>query len=434
MLQSNDAHASMFDKTNRRAILIISLCGIFLFYKYILQNFPSIMAPQLMETFHLQGLGLGVLSGVYFWTYLIVPLFAGIILDHYGVRWVTSCAILCCAMGILIFSNAEQLNIAIFGRAFIGVGVSFATVCYLKLASTWFAKKYYALLTSFLVAAAMIGAICGQMPLAWLIQHVGWRQSLVDLGWVGFTLAILFLFFVRDYPSSITLKENNLRTEKSHMLQDICLIIKSKQNWLLTGYSGLAFSPIVIFCGLWGNPFLQQAYHLDKLTSPSLISLVFIGLGVGSPLFAVFANRVRNRCNFMFYSTLISAASITLVIYAHPMPIWMLGGLLFMFGFSLGAFPIIFVIGKESNPLYLAGTAISLINSSDAFLDAITEPAIGKLLDTFGHASNSYEFSLFSYHIALALLPLYQVIGAFFLKWVKDEHNVYHVKSFNNPA
>lgn len=428
MLQSSDAYASKFDNTiRRRAILIISLCGAFLFYKYILQNFPSIMAPQLMEAFHLQGLGLGVLSGVYFWTYLIVPLFAGIALDYYGTRWVTGGAILCCAIGIFVFSHAEQLNWAIWGRTLTGVGVSFATVAYLKLASTWFEKKYYAVLTSILVAAAMVGAICGQMPLAWLIQQVGWRQSLADLGWIGLVLAFLFILYVKDYPSSIVLKnsKNNKAIEKSHMWQDLLLIIKRKQNWLLTGYSGLAFSPIVIFCGLWGNPFLQQAYHLDKLTSPTLISLVFVGLAIGSPLFAVFANRIRNRCNFMFYSTLVSAASITLVIYAHPMPMVMLAALLFLFGFSLGAFPIIFVIGKESNPIHLAGTAISLINASDAFLDAITEPMIGKLLDSFGNGGASHDFSLFSYHVALAVLPLYQIIGAFLLKWVKDEHNAY---------
>ena len=99
-----------------------------------------------------------------------------------------------------------------------------------------------------------------------------------------------------------------------------------------------------------------------------------------------------------------------------------IGIITFMFGFSLGAFPMVFVIGKESNPLYLAGTAISLINASDALLDAITEPAIGALLDRLGGVGHGQPFSLFSYHVALALLPLYQVMGACLLKWAKDDH------------
>lgn len=409
-----------------RAIWVMSLCAAFLFYKYILQNFPSVMAGQLMASFHLQGLGLGVLSGVYFWTYLIVPLFVGIILDHYGTRWVTTAAIFCCALGIFIFSQAEQLNTAIWGRALTGVGVSFATIAYFKLAAIWFDKKYYALLASFVVAAAMVGAVCGQMPLAWLMQHVGWRASLVDVAWLGIGLGFLFLLFVRDRPAIPTNELHQttafLDEPKQSVWQNILLIVNNKQNWLLTGFGGLAFSPVVIFCGLWGNPFLQQAYHFDKLTSSSLISMVFLGLGIGSPVLAMSTKWFENRCALMMYSTFISALALTLVIYVHPLPVWLLGTLLFIFGFCLGSFSLVFVIGKEANPLYLAGTVISLINASDAFFDAITEPLIGALLDFFGKMANTHEFSLMSYHLALSILPLYQVVGAVLMVWVKDDH------------
>lgn len=411
-------------KKNYRALLIITLCASFLFYKYILQSFPSVMAPQLMDSFHLQGLGLGVLSGVYFWTYLIIPLFVGIILDYYGARWVTGLSILCCAIGVLCFAKANSLNSAIWARALMGVGVSFASIAYFKLAAVWFDKKYYALLTSLLVTSGMIGAVFGQAPLAWMINHIGWRQSLLILSSVGFGLAFLFVLFVRDKSSARFLKNKTILNQQSStnsLKKDILLIIKNKQNWLLTAYSGLAFSPVVIFCGLWGNPFLQKAYQLDAVFAPTLISIVFIGVALGCPLCALAIDRVRNRCTFMLYSTLISALCLSLVIYAHPMPIWILAILLFMFGFSLGAFPIVFVIGKELNPLHLAGTATSLINASDALIDAITEPAIGKLLDVFGSTASVSDFNVFSYHVALSVLPLFQIIGALLLLWVKDK-------------
>ncbi len=419
---SNTARPTKVDST-KKAILILSLSALFFFYKYILQNFPSVMAPELMAAFDLQGLGLGVLSGVYFWTYLIVPLFVGILLDYYGVRWITTAAIFCCAIGVFVFAHTEHLNTAILGRTLMGVGVSFATITYFKLASVWFDKKYYALLTSLLVSIGMLGAVCGQMPLAWLIHQSGWRTSLSNLGWAGIVLAILFVLFVKEKSTSNTLEDedHHRKQQGSQLKSDIQLIIKNKQNWLLTGYGGLAFAPVIVFCGLWGNPFLQKAYHLDALTAPFLISLVFIGLAVASPLFALISKFVKNRCTFMFYSTLVSAACVLLVIYAHPMPIWLVGSLLFFFGFSLGAFPMVFVIGKEINPLYLAGTAISLINASDAFFDAITEPLIGKILDFYGQVGATQEFTITGYHVALAILPLYQIIGAFLLKYVKDE-------------
>jgi len=235
MLHSNDAEASKKQTTNTaRAVIVLSLCAAFLFYKYILQNFPSVMSQQLMDSFHLQGLGLGALSGVYFWTYLIVPLFAGIILDHYGTRWITTGAILCCVVGIYIFSQAEQLDAAVFGRTLTGVGVSFATISYLKLASVWFAKKHYALLTSLLVAAGMIGAVCGQMPLAWLVEQVGWRASLADVAWIGGLFALVFFIFVKDKPSTVATHEHQTLSPQNSIWQDILSIIKNKQNWLLT--------------------------------------------------------------------------------------------------------------------------------------------------------------------------------------------------------
>lgn len=424
MDESNSLHFHNPMKITRQAILIISLCSAFLFYKYVLQSFPSIMAPQLMHTFNLQGLGLGVLSGVYFWTYLIVPLFVGLILDYYGTRWATGLAILCSAIGVFLFAFAHSIHSAIWARALMGVGVSFASIAYFKLAAVWFDKKYFALLTSLLVTAGMIGAVFGQMPLAWLVKWVDWRNSLKVLGWIGFILAFLFVIFVRDKSSSIP-KSSSVKPSNS-LSQDILNILKNKQNWLLTGYSGLAFSPIVIFCGLWGNPFLQKAYHLDAIDGPTLVSMVFIGVAIGCPVFALIAEKIQNRRALMAISTFISACCISLVICAFSLPIFLIGLLLFLFGFSLGAFPLVFVIGKELNPLHLAGTATSLINASDALLDAITEPLIGKFLDISGPLTTHTDYSIFTYQLALLILPAYQFIAVALLYWVKDEHKGKH--------
>lgn len=401
----------------RTAILVLTLCAAFLFYKYIIQNFPSVISGQLMSDFNLQGLGLGMLSGGYFWTYLLAPLFVGIIIDRYGARWVTTLAILSCAASVVWFSKTHTLTMAIIARAVMGIGVSFSTVAYMKLAATWFPAKRYALLIGLLVSAAMAGAVCGQMPFAWLIQHVGWRTGLYDVGLAGFVLAFIFMIVVREAPAkSGVIGEVN---EAPISMQDVLHVFKSKQNWLLMLYSGLSFSPVVIFCGLWGNPFLQRVYHLDAITSSSLISFVFIGLAIGSPVFALFSNRKISKCHLMIYSTLLSSVALGLVLYCHPMPAWGLGVLLFIFGFMLGSFSLVFVIGKEVNPIRLAGTAIAMINASEALLDAITEPAIGRILDVLNNSSGT--FSPHSYHIALAILPIYQIIGSVLLLWVKEQ-------------
>jgi hypothetical protein len=98
--------------------------------------------------------------------------------------------------------------------------------------------------------------------------------------------------------------------------------------------------------------------------------------------------------------------------------------LLFVFGFGLGAFMLVFAMGKESNPLTLTATVVAMINTSDAVFDALTEPLIGKFLDMNwdGQMVNgAHLFSLSSYHVAFALLPLYLLIGSALLFWVNDD-------------
>jgi len=398
-------------------IVVIALCASFLFYKYILQIYPSIITEQLMREFKLNGAGLGNLAATFYYSYMVAQLFVGVILDKYSTRWLTSMAIFSCALGVFLFSQAQVLLTAELSRALMGVGVAFATVAYMKLAAAWFPPRQYALVGGLLATAAMAGAVFGQAPLAFAVNALGWRYCLYLVGLVGFVIALLFLLIVRDAPQSSLQKSTH-----PFSLKDLLQVLSNKQNWLLTLYSGLAFSPIAIFGGLWGNPFMQQAYHLTKTAAASMISLVFIGLGLGSPLLGMLSDRLGNRLSVMFYSTCVAAIAIILVLYCPGLPTGFAGILLFVFGFSLGSFMLAFAIGKELNSAALTASVIAMINTSDAVLDAITEPGIGKLLDVNWDGKivdGVHYFSLHSYHVALGVLPLYLIVGAVLLLWVR---------------
>lgn len=399
-------------------ILIISLCSFFLFYKYILQIYPSIITDSLMREFALNGVGLGSLAATFYYTYMIAQLFVGVMIDKYSPRWLTSVAIFCCALGVLLFAGAHTVMGAGLSRGLMGVGVAFATVAYMKLAAVWFPPRHYAFIGGLLATAAMAGAVFGEAPLAWFVAQFGWRDCLLYIGWVGMGLAVLFFLVVRDAPNKIEIAKKSDITWR-----DVGRVLKNTQNWLLTLYSGLAFCPIAVFGGLWGTPFLQQAYELNKTQSASMVSMIFIGLGIGSPLLGLLSDKVGKRRVVMWVCTLLSCVMLSIVLYCHPLPVWLLGTLLFLFGFGLGSFMLVFSIGKELNDIRVTATVIAMINASDAFLDALTEPAIGWLLDLGweGKIHNGvHYFSLSSYHVALAVLPIYLFAAAILLIWIKD--------------
>ena len=319
---------------------------------------------------------------------------------------------MCCALGVFLFSQAQDAFTAGLCRALIGIGVAFSTIAYIKVAAVWFSPRYYTFVTGLLATATMAGAVCGELPLSYFINSFGWRSSLMYVGIAGFILVLLFIILVPDNnpASSINRSESNDSVSFKDMMQVLC----SKKNWLLTLYGGLAFSTISVFGGLWGNPYIQQAYHLDKNQSAFMISLIFIGLGIGSPLIGLLSEYLGSQLKLMFICTLIACLAMSTVLYSHTMPQWMLGTLLFTFGFALGGYLLVFAVGKDINNINLAATAMAMINAGDAIFTGFTEPLIGKILDLNwdGTIVNGVHwFNLGNYHSALMILPVY-LLGA----------------------
>ncbi|MGD9107811.1 MAG: MFS transporter [Gammaproteobacteria bacterium] len=400
--------------------IAILLSSLFLFYKYTLQVSPSVMTMDLMRYFHVNGVGLGNLAATYFYSYLIVQIFAGPLLDKYSPKLLTMSALACCALGALVFAASTSLTVAELSRLLIGVGGAFATVSYMKMVAVWFKPSQFAFVSGFAATAAMIGALFGEAPLSLLVTHVGWQHSLKYCAFFGLVIVGLFLLLARDkkLPNDAVTQESSQKITA----EDVWQVLTSKANWLLAFYSGLAFAPVAVFGGLWGNPFLAEAYHLGRTHAASLVSLVFLGLAFGGPLLGFVSDKLNNRLGVMTYGSLTSLVAVSLIIYVPILPLWLLGTLLFIFGFGTGAFMLGFAAGKDINKISLAATVIAFINTGDAIFGAVTEPLIGKVLDLTwsGKIVNGvHYFTVHDYQYALLLLPVYLIVALGLLWLIK---------------
>lgn len=388
----------------------------FLFYKYILQVSPSVITHELMRKYHLDGVGMGNLAATFFYSYLIAQIFVGPLLDKLGARFLTAFAIMLCAAGAMWFSHAPTFLQAAISRSIIGVGAAFATVSYLKVAATLFEPKKFAFVSGLLATAAMIGSMCGQLPFALFVVHFGWQMSLFYCGLFGVALALLFFLFVRPEQNRFSLSSS----AETHTLNfsDVLIVLKSKVNWYLMLYSGLAFSPLAVFGGLWGDSFLQTAYHITKPDAAMLSSMAFLGLAIGAPILGFVSDRLSSRFGVMLFGLLLSLCALLIALYFPEISRWIEGSALFLFGFGTGAFMLVFVVGKDINSLAMTATVVAFINTGEAIIGTFTEPLLGKLLDIFGHGELREGIRYFNsqdYHQALILLPTYLIGGLLFL-------------------
>lgn len=393
----------------------------FFFYKYLVQVSPSVMTNDLMRTFQVNGAGLGNLSAFYFYAYLCMQIPVGMMLDKYSPRLLTTAAILLCSVSTLVFSQTNTLEWACASRALMGAGAAFAAVSCFKLAAIWFAPKRFALVSGLFMTAAMLGAVGGQMPLSMLVQHAGWRTALEIVGIIGIVLGLIYFMVIRDKP----LQTDHSPISHPPVLHSLAYILKNKQAWLLSFYSGLAFAPVSVFGGLWGVPFLETAHGLSPTQAALAASSIFIGFAIGAPLLGWLSDFMGQRKPILILGTLLALICLTAVLYLPPTPLSVIMVLLSCFGFGASGFFTSFAMIRELFPLLLVATVLGIMNTFDSICEALFEPFVGALLDatwTGTTVDGIHHFSLHSYHLALLVLPLSLVLALVMLAFITETH------------
>jgi nitrate/nitrite transporter NarK len=404
-----------------RAWLIWFLSALFMCYKYAIEVSPSVMANDLMSEFSLTGAQMGNFAACYFYAYLLLQIPAGLLIDRWGPRKVATVAIFLCAYGAYLFATAETLFLANAGRFISGIGAAFAAVNCLKLVANWFPARQFAFMAGLMMTAGMLGAMGGQAPLDIFLCFFGWRGAMMAIALGGAGLAVLFFLIVRDRASHH--RPIDLTPTQESVFKSLRKILREPQSWYLSFYSGFAFAPVSAFGGLWGVPFLQEAYGFTQRVAAHGTMLIFLGFAIGAPFFGWLSDRIRKRRPVMFWGTLSAAICLVLILYVPQLAADIVFGLLFLFGFSISTFLLCFSMIKESNSIYLAATSIGFMNAFDALCGAISDPLTGKILDLWWMGSTIEgirTFPLFAYHYSLLILIGYFALALLFLRPIRE--------------
>jgi len=416
-------------KTSHRVFLpwIVWILGCsFYFYEFLLQVSPGVMGTELMRDFSITGQTLGVLSGFYYYAYTPMQLPCGMLMDRFGPHRMLTFATIICALSTIAFSMTDSLLTAFMARLMIGFGSAFAAVGTMKLASNWFSTKRFALLTGLMVTIGMLGAIGGEAPLALLVDHCGWRQSMFGIGITGLFLAFFIFLIVKDQPvQQIDSSTVHDAVEQAPMLQSLFILLKNKQLWLVAIYGSLMFMATPVFCGLWGVPFLMLKMNIPKAVAANYVSLVFIGWAIASPLWGVFSNRIGLRKPPLYIGAMGAVITSLLFLYAPIKASWIMECLLFSFGiFSAGFLPS-FSVAKELCSKHYVATGLGFMNMFNMIGIAFSQPFIGFVLDRMwaGELVNNVRiYSLDAYYIGLAILPIGMFLALLILPFLRETY------------
>lgn len=389
------------------AYMIFFLAASFYLYEFILQVAPSVMAEPMMKTFGVTGEGFGFISAFYFYAYAPTQLPAGVLYDRYGPRKLMTFAIVLCALGSAFFASTDSIVTASLGRFLIGIGSAFSFIGVLVLISRWFPPHYFAILAGIAQLMSSVGAIFGEMPLASLVNSIGWRNASFLLAIVGFILAGFFWIFIRDFPhqKNQTVPNHYLRDEWKRLVE----VCKHSYTWIIGSYAFAIWTPIAVFAALWGVPYLQEKYQISVVAASGLCSMIWLGIGVGSPLLGWVSDRIESRRVALITSSILGLIATLILLYLPNLPYGWVYIVLFVLGLGAGGQTVSFAVVKENNPPELVGTASGFNNLSVLIGGALFQPLVGYLLqhsNAWRLVNGVHVYSLASYNVALLVMPL----------------------------
>lgn len=404
--------------------IIFILAASFYLYEYILQVAPSVMAEPMMQTFNVSAKGFGIISAFYFYSYAPMQLPAGVLFDRYGPRKLMTIALTMCALGSFFFAATDSILTAAIGRFIIGVASAFSFIGVLVLISRWFAPRHFAILAGFAQAMSSAGAIAGEMPLATLVEGVGWRNASFILSAIGFLLAILLWIFIRDYPDQQMQEIPKYKfREEWQRLREVC---KHSYTWLTGLYAFCIWTPIAVFAALWGVSYLQTRFGIGVVKASGMCSMIWLGIAVGSPLLGWVSDRCRSRRLALFISASLGFSATMILLYLPSLTVGWAYLILFVFGLGSSGQSISFAVIRDNNPLNLVGTACGFNNLSVLLGAAIFQPIVGIVLHHSEGTmllNGNYFYSLSGYQKSLIVMPIcYMVSLLVSLFLLKESH------------
>lgn len=396
-----------------RGLFIVTLAALFYVYDYILQATPGVITNQLLHDFNLDAASLSLLAAYFFYAYAPTQLVGGLLLDRYGPHLLLSLMVGVCALGALFFAIGHTALALSLGRALMGFGSAFSFVGTLLLAARWLPLKHFALTAGLLQALGCIGAIIGQVPIAWMVQHQGWRTSFSFLFYLGIALMLINFVFLRNWPQGMMQRKLEYAAERRSIMQSLYCVFSNRQTYGIALYSFAIWVPVTVFAALWGIPYIAMLYHIPMTQASTLGMMVWLGIAVGSPLFGVWSARLGRRCLPLSCSAVLALLTSLLALYL-PMPLWLMYIVMFVFGMGASGQTLIFAVVQDNNPPAVAGTAMGFNNLAVVASGAICQPLAGYLLRRVWDGamqSGVPVYSIHNFQQAFLLLPIFAVLA-----------------------
>ena len=258
----------------RWTIAILLFCGVVI--NYFDRVNLSVAAKPLQATYGLSAAQYGIILSSFLWSYAILQIPVGQLLDSFGVKWLMRIGTILWSLATFMTAIVSGMGLIILARVLLGAAEAPAFPGASKATGYWFPLNERGLATSSFDAAAKFSNVIGVPIVAWAVTVWGWRGGFWVTGVLSALFAIAWWIIYRD-PRE---KKNLSREEYDYIrvggaqtegaaptaLATLGFLLRQRKIWGMTiGFAAYGYSFYLLLTWLPG--YLQTTYHMTVLKS-----------------------------------------------------------------------------------------------------------------------------------------------------------------------
>ncbi len=277
------SHAESTSRIPRFRWRIGGLIGVGVLINYFDRISLSVAGPQLQEALSLTPVEMGLLFSAFFWSYAMLQIPAGLVLDRFGVTrvgrwsafmWGVASTITACAGGFAgIFA----------ARLILGIAEAPSFPANAKATGYWFPRNERGMSTALFDAAAKFSNVVGVPLIALAVVTFGWRWGFALVAVLSFGYFAAFWWLYRDPSQHPRLQprereyivangaapEGQVAAGPAGML---LYLLRTRKIWGLSiGFAAYGYCFYLFLTWLPG--YLVQTMHMSMLKSASFAAI-----------------------------------------------------------------------------------------------------------------------------------------------------------------
>ncbi|MDA0179078.1 MFS transporter [Solirubrobacter phytolaccae] len=329
---------------------------------------------------------IAVLSTVQLAMYLLMQIPAGLLADRIGPRRSLGLGLTAMGVGELLFAVSPSIELAIVGRALVGIGDACMFLNVLRVAAHWLPARHYALAAALTAACGAFGQLLSTAPLSAALSGIGWTPTFAASGILTAALALAAVNRIQDRPDepAATPASSGLRIKTVAPVQHPPIMPALRRAWRSPGTRhGLWVhftlnAPFVTLTGLWAYPYLVEGQGVSPATAATLLAGAVIVFGLSAPMLGLLVGRNPQVRGALSSGVALTTATGLAVLLGwpggHP-PLALIAFVLAAAAFGGAASMLAFDLAREGG-----GSASSMVNIGGFGAAIIGQAAIGLLV------------------------------------------------------